>query len=132
MMSPCPPPPPWKPKGPSTYLNSLQRHELQRLVDQTPEDAFDLPPFGLKVDPLSDPNSYKGAYPPGTVAPAAPRVIDTSEVTHEYSAAYTATGGVSLVLTTVSNYRTERTIAAFDTFADAQTAAEALNNLKGY
>jgi hypothetical protein len=45
---------------------------------------------------------------------------------NQYVAEYVSSGGVTLFLVT------KKTIASFDTLADAKTAAEALNNHKGY
>lgn len=56
-----------------------------------------------------------------------PQTFDAAE---QYTAEFTPTGGVSLVLTTTKIVK--KTIASFDTFADAQTSAKALNELKGY
>lgn len=100
--------------GPSTYMHAVPGKGWP--FDHKAEDAFELPPLrnGVTVEvPLYE-------------------TKDTSEVEQQYSAVYTTKGGVELRLETVSTYTTIRTIGTFDTFADAQLAAEALNNLKGY
>lgn len=48
------------------------------------------------------------------------------ETAPEYSARFSYTGAAHLIKTTTTR------IATFETFADAQTAAKALNELKGY
>lgn len=108
-------------KGPSTYLNGIRAGELKLLA------------AGI--------NCGKSTTVPGlhstedTFAPCAPNPIvtgyDTSNVDRQYAAEYTPGGGVNLVLTTTSTYVTKRAIASFDTMADAQTAAKALNNHNG-
>lgn len=52
---------------------------------------------------------------------------DNTPDSPQYSAAYTGSGKVILVLSTP-----DKTIGYFDTFADAHLAAEALNNHSGY
>lgn len=98
-------------KGPSTYLHA-GASKTGWPHDQSTEDTFDLPAV------------------PGRIC-RTPTPLETSEVTREYVAKYTSMGGAELVLITKSTYETIRPIAAFDTMADAQTAAEALNNHEG-
>jgi len=95
-------------KGPNTYFNGLLQGDPAPTqgwpTDQALEDAFDLPP----------------------------RAVETSKVDRQYAAEFTASGGVELILTTTSTYETKRTIGSFDTMADAQLAAKALNTHHGY
>lgn len=72
-------------------------------ADHKAEDTFDIPTIG-----------------PGMI-------VNVIKDKPEYSAAYTGSGKVILILSTP-----DRTIGYFDTYADAQLAAEALNNHKGY
>jgi hypothetical protein len=70
------------------------------------EDAFEVP---LRKDHLSDRTRYKGS---------------TDTCPYEYKAEF-GTDGTSRLLFI-------RTVASFDTLADAQLAAKALNEHKGY
>ena len=90
--------------GPSTYLHAVAGKGWPH--DHKAEDAFELPG--------------------NTVVDERP----------QYRAEYMPDGGVNLVLITplVTYTRTETktTIASFNNYEDAHTAAKALNELKGY
>ena len=94
-------------------------------ADHRAEDTFEVPGAGWLT------NAEAAATQAQLWEPAKNKT--TLEATHvladapQYSAAYTGSGKVILVLSTP-----DRTIGYFDTFADAQLAAEALNNHKGY
>lgn len=92
--------------GPSTYLHAGCGKGWPH--DHKAEDTFELP----RRVPAHE---------------ARAEFFSTAAETPQYSAGFTGSGKVILVLSTP-----ERTIAYFDTFADAQTAAQALNELKGY
>jgi hypothetical protein len=77
--------------------------------DHSTEDAYEVPPF-----------TWDG-HPTGTVVKSAKSAED-----REYTAEFRSDGGAVLVL------RINKTIAHFETFTDAQIAAKALNELKGY
>jgi hypothetical protein len=110
--------------------------------DHSAEDTFDIPPFPVepvKINAAIEGNTWPEASDASELsedkeADAAflSNLTDTLEVTQEYSAEFTTRGGVQLILTTTSKTHTVRPIASFDTFADAQLAAEALNNHNGF
>ena len=87
----------------NTYLHA--RYGQVWPADQKSEDAFEVPLHTLEIN-QDNPNR---------------------EESPQYSAEFTGQGKAVLVL-----YTPSRVIAHFDTFADAQTAAEALNNHHGY
>jgi hypothetical protein len=98
-------------KGPSTYLHAGAGKGWPH--DQKAEDTFDLPPQRLSTEEAKE--NY-AAYL-GKTAPADP----------EYYVQFGPKGEALLM-----HYTPNRTIATFDTFTDAVTAAKALNELKGY
>jgi hypothetical protein len=93
----------------STYLHAGVRHGWPH--DQKCEDTFEVPPMAV------NPGSVLNVQLNQTTTCAAP----------EYKAEYGADGSARLYL-----HAPKRLIGTFDTFADAQLAAEALNNHKGY
>jgi hypothetical protein len=110
-------------RGADTYLHA--GHGTKGWPhDHKAEDPFEVPPHlsmsqflnkkDLETAKLDQ--AYKAAHPVGII-----------NDTPQYSAAYTGSGKAILVLSTP-----ERTIGFFDTFADAQLAAKALNELKGW
>jgi hypothetical protein len=112
-------------------ISEAYQHEAPAKADltmrrggHTPEDTFELPTLTPYVS--LDKDALKRAR-----IDAAHKLVDGPPYiikdTPEYSAGYTGSGKVILVLSTP-----DRTIGYFDTFADAQLAAEALNNHKGY
>ena len=86
--------------------------------DHTSEDTFDLPPLATILH-----EAHKLSNPVQVAIDHALMVGGSPE----YKAEYTANGGAVLVL-----YTPAKIIARFDTFADATTAARALNETKGY
>lgn len=92
--------------------------------DLVPEDAFELPPFKPYNNPWSRPTPpellYKCDIPKAKAQPLPP----VEE--REYRAEYGPLGEAFLVLDHTT------TIASFDTFKDAETAAKALNEHYGY
>lgn len=107
--------------------------------DHKADDTFDLPPL-VKVNAKVEGevvNTERTAAPevwggPADDAAFLADLTDTAEVSTEYSAEFTKRGGAQLILTTTSKYHTVRPIADFNNMDDARTAAEALNNHKGY
>lgn len=119
----------WHAKGPSTYLHAGSSKGWP--ADQKSEDTFEVPSEQRTVSPwdASAPWHPTTHFRDGTPIPMV--TVDTrapAPVTEEreYRAEFGDSGEAFLVLD-----HTKR-IAKFDTYADAQTAAEALNNLKGY
>lgn len=113
-------------KGPSTYLHAGSAQGWP--ANPQNEDTFDLPCDALKPDYLSNPN----ALTPAGEAFLARSLTEGSEVTKEYTAEYDPKGRALLILNTTSKYITAREIGSFDTMADAQLAAQALNDLNGF
>lgn len=100
--------------GPSTYLHAVAGKGWP--YDHKAEDTFDIP---HTTPPLHL------TFPEGFTVheePSAP----------EYHAEYGSKGEAILVIATQSVTRSVKRIAYFDTYADAQRAAEALNNHEGY
>lgn len=112
--------------GPSTYLHA-GASKVGWPYDQKAEDTFDLPKTTV-MPPVDTPDPSEVAAEEALFK----NLVDSSSVTKEYSAELTTKGGAQLVITIVSTYRTARPIASFDTFYDAQTAAQALNEHEGY
>jgi hypothetical protein len=102
-------------KGPSTYLHAGAG--IGWPVDHSTDDTFALPPLPLSA--LLPPNMLSDAKRPEPL-----NIVDDRP---EYKAEFSADGSANLVL-----YTPCKIIAKFQTFVDAQTAAQALNNLKGY
>lgn len=88
-------------------------------VDHGTEDTFCLPPMSPINAAIG--HAFNLVNPP-TIAPPPPPAPED----REYRAEYGSDGSARLVIDTV------RVIAKFDTFADACTAAEALNAHHGY
>jgi len=91
------------PTPPSTYLHAGAGTGWPH--DHKAEDTFDLPP-----------------------EPTMPHV----KTDEEYFPKFNGHGGAELCIRTVTTTAAYKRIATFDTYADAETAAKALNEHKGY
>ncbi len=109
----------------TTYLHCAPKPGWP--ADHTTEDAFDLPKKPRVTAHEARAAFYNEPESPQSAAPLTPAIFEAAE---EYRAEYTSGGGVVLVLSKTQQQKT--TIAYFDTYVDAQTAAKALNELKGY
>jgi hypothetical protein len=139
-------------EGHDTYLNG---HRNGWPHDHSVEDAYEVPPYtweppakanaavegGSLPDAVEwDHNDQPGpselaarqAFLDGLVRPQTINVPDPGTVTSdtEYKAVWGPKGEAKLIRVETQSRHT--TIAKFDTFADAETAAEALNNHEGY
>lgn len=141
---------------PSTYLNGFNGEERHRLA-QIPEDAFDLPtfaPFPLTPTPAAE--EYAGIYNKTsdvTATLAQDAAIDATALNDsaaeaaflkdfedkpspdmeiEYVAYFGNRGQAILAKRTTIIREIDAPIATFDTFDDAQKAAQALNEHEGY
>jgi hypothetical protein len=119
-------------KGPSTYLHAGSGKGWPH--DQSTEDTFEVPsspvqPWPCPPHPL-DGLTAKQAQAAFLNSPVfTPEAIEAqviSTVEKEYRAEFDTKGRALLIL------HRRQTVASFDTYADAQLAAEALNNHEGY
>lgn len=91
-------------KGPSTYMHAVAGKGWP--YDHKAEDAFEVPPYILR----------------DTI-----KLDDLRNETPEYKAEFGTDGSARLYL-----YQPRKLIGTFETFADAQITAKALNEAKGY
>lgn len=109
-----------------TYLHAGKPSKIGWPHDHTAEDTFAVPPMGIGAPPwMPVPPFAPGLilqHPPcEQLAKPKPPVVEL-----EYRAEFGTDGSARLLLITTA------TIAKFDTFADAQLAAKAINEHKGY
>jgi hypothetical protein len=135
--------------GPDTYLNGARNGWPHA---HSVEDAYECPPYTwtpddyVKTNARTEGKEYSQALAEADAISAkqaeqaflksilkevaVPLPVTGLEPRDdiEYIAEFTTTGGAVLRKRTISY----KTIANFDTYADAETAAEALNNHEGY